>query len=431
MQGVSSKSGSDRGSAPALLTDGNFLGTLAAARDLGRHRIEVTLAEAARRTITARSRYVAREVRSPPLAAPQDWVEWMLAFGGREPGHVLFATSDDVCWLVGWHRDEFARRFRLYQPPGAVSYELLNKRRLYEHCRTLGIDQPEQWTVAEALAEPGRLAYPVLLKPRTQAGIRANPKGLVCEGPQALQRMLARAARAFGYQPAMLQYDAHVCELIVQAFHDGPQQHVYSLAGFYAPEHDLYLVRASAKVVQHPMRVGVGLCFESRPVDPSLARQVRALFDRIGYFGPFEVEFIRLPPPADRSLLIDVNPRFYGQMGFEIARGLPIARLCHAAATGDRDTVAALAAQAAQAADRPRRFRDAWLLRLYATTHLLSGNVSPAQWRAWMRWSQDRDDAQDAVLAQDDEGPARRQRWLLADNLVRHPRSTLRRFFIR
>lgn len=419
-----------RPAAPALLTEGNHLGTLAAARDLGRHGVEVTLADDTRSTIAAHSRYVRRELCSPGVARPHAWVDWMLAFGAREPGHVLFATSDDVCWLLDWHRDEFARCFQLYQPPAGCLYELLNKRRLYEHCRAIGIDQPAQWTAAEALGAPQRLRYPVLLKPRTRAGLRASPKGVICEHAASLATALARAARRFSHVPEMTRYDPGVAQVMVQAFHAESEQHVYSLAGFYAPERDVFLVRASEKVLQHPLRVGVGLCFESRPVHWGLALQLRRLFDRVGYRGPFEVEYVRLPGPVERHLLIDVNPRFYGQMGFEIARGLPIPRLCHGAATGDWAAVAAIASASGTATGEPARFRDAWLLRLYATTHLVGGNIGLAQWHSWLRWAQPAH-AADPVLAQDDRAPAARQRWLVGESLVRHPRSTVRKFFVR
>ena len=60
---------------------------------------------------------------------------------------------------------------------------------------------------------------------------------------------------------------------------------------------------------------------------------------RIGYFGVFEAEFIRL---GDERLLIDFNPRFFGQMGFDVARGLPIVGLAYEAALGGTQRVTQL-----------------------------------------------------------------------------------------
>ena len=233
--------------------------------------------------------------------------------------------------------------------------------------------------------------------------------------------------------PSCPEFDAHdpgLADPIVQEFHPRAAQHIYSLAGFDAPEQNIYLLRASEKVLQYPLTVGVGLCFESRPVNSPLGLQLRRLIDVVGYRGAFEVEFIHLPA-ENRFLLIDFNPRFYGQMGFDIARGLPIARLCYLAAIGDWAELQRLAA-AAQHWDHhgPWHFRHRWLLKLYVTTHWLGGNLSRQERRKWLQWA-DCGPFDDPVLALDDPAPgqaARRQAW---QSLLRHPRATLRTYFQR
>ncbi len=413
-----------------LLTSGNYLGTLAAARDLGREGIKLTLADAESNTLVSRSCYVQLPLQCPPPSRPAEWLAWMIEHGRRATGQVLFATSDDICWLMEHYREALSRHYVQYSAAPGAMMELLDKHKLYRHCACLDIDQPEQWTAAEALGHPS-MRYPVVVKPRTQAGICANPKGIVCANEPQLRAALEMAKVKFVHWPDVLVAHPEFAEPVVQAFHAEAEQHIYSLAGFYAPERDVFLVRAAEKVLQHPMRIGVGLCFESRPVAPALASQLRQLFDRVGYRGPFEVEFIHLQQ-AQRYLLIDVNPRFYGQMGFELARGLPTARLCYAAATGDTARVDDLAAEAAHHSEAGATacFRDAWLLRLYATTHWLSGNFNLDQWRFWMRMAQ-RGDAGDPVLAQDDPTPSAHRWKRLALNLTRNPRSTLLRFFVR
>ena len=87
-----------------LLTCGDHLGTLAAARDLGRMGVHVLLADADADSLTARSRYVDRQFTVPGLDRPREWLAALLEFGRREPGHVLLPTSDDVCWLLDAHR---------------------------------------------------------------------------------------------------------------------------------------------------------------------------------------------------------------------------------------------------------------------------------------------------------------------------------------
>lgn len=410
-----------------VLTNGNFLGTLAAARDLGRHNIPVVLADAEAGTLTAHSRFLTRDLRCPPMAEAQAWAGWMLEFGRNHPGHVLYPATDHACWLIEQNRDAFSRYFHLYVPaPGAI-HELLNKRKLHAHCSALGIDQPELWTAAEALSGASRLRYPVLAKPQAHTGLRVDVKGLVARDEAQLRAELRQFDSRYGYRPEMLADDPGLGELMVQAFHEEAAQHIYSLAGFYAPEHDICLMRASQKVLQWPLRVGVGLCFESRPVLPSLALQVRQLMDRLDYRGAFEVEFIHVAQ-RERYLLIDFNPRFYGQMGFEIARGLPVARLCYLAAAGDAQELARLADAARQwDDDHPWHFRDRWKLRLFASTQWLAGNFTREQRRRWLQWA-DGERCADPLLAPDDPAPASASRRQIGRSLLRHPRWTLRMF---
>ncbi len=410
-----------------LLTTGDFLGTLAAARDLGRHGIPVVLADSSEGTLSAHSRFVTRKLRCPPISDPEAWLAWLLEFGRREPGHVLYPTTDNVCWLLEQHREALGRFYHLYlSRPGAM-HLLLNKKRLHAQCAALGIDQPALWTPAEALAAPAGPRYPVLAKPQAQAGMRVNVKGMVADDPDQLRAALRQFATRFGYRPEMLAYDPGVGELMVQEFHPEAAENIYSLAGFYAPEDDIYLLRASQKVLQKPLRIGLGLCFESRPVYPEPARRLRELMDAVGYRGAFEVEFIHLHSQG-RFLLIDFNPRFYGQMGFELARSLPVARLCFLAAAGDRAGLRQLAASAAQwDHEACWRFSDRWMLRLFAGTQRIAGNLSAQERRRWLEWA-DASPHADPLLADDDPGPAtasRRETWR---SLLRHPRSTLRLF---
>ena len=64
---------------------------------------------------------------------------------------------------------------------------------------------------------------------------------------------------------------------------------------------------------------------------PELAAGLERLVARVGFSGVFEAEFI---DPQGQAVLIDFNPRFYNQMGFDIARGLPLPLLAYYDALG-------------------------------------------------------------------------------------------------
>src|SRR5581483_5333499 len=129
---------------PALLMVADYHGTLAAVRSLGRAGIPVTVADW-RRLVPARwSRYAVRTVTTPPLdSGGTAFVDWLLDFGAKSPGHVLLATTDDLAWLFARHRNELARNFRLDSPPLDAVYTLLNKWQLREACAAEGIGVPD------------------------------------------------------------------------------------------------------------------------------------------------------------------------------------------------------------------------------------------------------------------------------------------------
>lgn len=415
-----------------LLKNGSYHGTLAAARDLGRQGVPVVLMELQPDTPTAHSRYVTRTERSPGLDDLNAYADWLIRFGRSNPGYVLYPTSDDLLWIMDTHRDALATCFHLFQPPAGALYELLNKKRLFQHCQRLGIDHPRTW-----LPQPGddlaalaqSLPYPVLLKPQMQAGLRVQTKGAPCHNAAEFLQLWARSDRLFSYKDAVVQRDPQVGQLMVQQFHPEAASQIYSLAGFFDPGHDILLVRAAQKLLQQPVTIGVGLCFEGRAVHARPLAQLQQLMSAVGYHGAFEAEFIHLPQ-EDRFLLIDLNTRFYGQMGFEIARNLPIARLCYHAAAGEQPQLLDLARTSVSPNDAPADWKCCirHMLSLLVTTLALGGQMRWAERRRWLRWART-GHVVDPIAAPDDAGPARSYWRGILRNLLRHPRSSLRRFF--
>lgn len=412
-----------------LLTVGSYQGTLAAAREMGRAGVPVVLADADPNCMTAASRYVTRRVDCPSLSQPMVFLKWLLEFGRAEPGYVLYATSDDLIWLMDTHRDLLARYFFLYQPAQGDLHNILNKRRLYESCRRYEVDRPKFWVLADGdgsqFASMDDIHFPVLVKPPTQALLKVNVKGVVVENTAELASALDVFDRRFRYHQELLDADPEAKVMLLQRYYASAAMSIYSISGFYCPEADVYLLRGAQKVLQVPFHIGVGLCFESRPVHEKLARQLRLLLDGMQYKGIFEAEFIRRDG-QEHYMLIDLNTRFYGQMGFEIARGIPMTQLMYAAACGDFDQVRVLAAQARNWDHTVVwKCRSQWLLRLYMFTLWLGRSITWKERRRWLRWSR-RGNTYDPIAAPDDPGPTGASQRYFWARLRRHPRSMLK-----
>jgi D-aspartate ligase len=413
---------------PFLLTMADYYGTLAAVRCLGRAGLPVTIAESKWLAPARWSRYVTRQVKCPDPGEPQRFLEWLLEFGHREPGHVLYATSDDMLFFFGQHKAELAKSFRMFQPDLSVAYSLLNKRRLQALCEQSGIDCPETFfpeSLDEVRALAPRAKFPLLIKPRTQILFSDHVKGSQVSDAASLPAAYENFVRRHRYDPALLAFDPDVVRPMLQTFHVEAAQNIYSVTGFCDPKAELFVARGAVKVLQRPRKLGIGLCFEHVPLDPALAEKVHTLCRMAGYAGAFEVEFIQ---SNGRLLLIDFNPRFYSQMGFDIARALPLPVFVYLAALGQEERLRE-AVNAARTFEVPtdaaycHRFIFEVLLRAQG----LSGKLSREEVRHWREWYASRGErVTDAVLDGADLLPSLVDGLTHLRGYARHPRAFLR-----
>ena len=415
---------------PALLTMASYHGTLAAARCLGEAGIPVTIADTQMFAPARWSRFATRRTFCPSVQDAERFVSWLLEFGERHPGHVLYPTGDDVAWLYALHHAELAKQFHLYQPSVEVIYTLLNKERLRRACTTVGIDMPQTWLLGES-DDVGSLAaqlpYPVLVKPQTQILFWPHAKGRVVRSPEGLRSAYDELVRDNWYSPVLLAYDPGVVRPLIQVYLSSAVQSIYNLSGFVDETGDLFVVRASRKVLQRPRLLGVGLCFEEAEVDDLLAEKIRALCRRVGYYGVFEVEFI---DSEGEYLLIDFNPRYYGQMAFDIARDLPLPLLTYHAALGRRAELRAAVERArARGALQGRAYCNRFELNLLLGTQRLAGLMDEADRRRWTEWlAVHQGKVTDSVGNPGDRKPRVAQVAGQLLDYARHPRSFFKQF---
>jgi predicted ATP-grasp superfamily ATP-dependent carboligase len=405
-----------------------YQGTLAATRCLGAYGVPVTIADPALLAPARWSRFATRRHSCPPVQEADRFVEWLLQFGRRYPGHVLYPTSDDIAWLCALHREEIASSFHLYQPPVEVLYTLLNKRRLQQACSAAGIETPPAWFAADD-GELDRLyrdlPYPILIKPQTQILYWPHAKGTVAHSAQELRGKYQRFMRVASYAPSFLARHPEAARPMLQAYLPAAVEGIYNLSGFIDVSGELFAVRASRKVLQRPRQLGVGLCFEEAEIDHRLAAQLRTLCRQVGYHGVFEAEFIE---EGERAFLIDFNPRFFGQMAFDIQRGLPLPLLVHRAALGRRDLLRATLDRTRDPGEgrRGRIYFNRIELAMLLRVQRLAGKMSGAEVRRWQRLAESpHASPMDAVLDPDDRAPGVAHLVSEVLHYLRHPRSLL------
>lgn len=408
-------------------------GTLAAVRCLGQHGIPVTVAGDRLLTPSRWSKYVTRWESAPPVTDAVRFMEWLLNFGQRNPGHVLYPSCEEVAWLMAEMAPDLSKYFRLYQPPSGTILRLLDKRTLWEACRALGIPTPATSfpeNETEALRAARSIGYPVLVKPRARAFLSNGSNGAVVDGPSDLRAAYTELLDNRILHPA-LKLARGIERPLIQVYRPQASATIYSLAGFIGPSDDEVVARASQKILQRPRRLGVGLCFEEKPVLPELLDAIVRLCREAGYYGVFEAEFVL---DGTQMQLIDFNPRFYGQMAFEAARGLPLAYLTWLCATGED-------ARFAQELEASRKWQEGrgyvychrFFLNLMIPLRHASGRMSAGEaqrWRAWMNEHLGRALAVDAMASPDDVMPGVVSAVNEVYLALRHPRSFVRQIVL-
>lgn len=416
---------------PILLTMGDYHGTLAAARCLGQEEVQVFLADNNSCSLTSTSRHVGRLFRTKDPVQHKAFAQNLIEIGQRNPGMVLYATSDDIAWMMAKKQGELNQYFKLYQAPESAVCQILNKDRLYRVAKDLNIPVPQTWspTNFEQLDScMDQLSFPVILKPRSQIGRPVGIKGLLCHDRAELLKSVKAFLERSPHADETLGYEPDMCWPLIQKFYPEAASDTYSLAGFIPRDSNRIVVRASRKAIQQPVRIGNGLAFEAEEVHPKIRDQILTLCKNLGYFGVFEAEFIR-STDQDSYLLMDFNPRFYGQMGFEVFRELPLPLMVYLGATDQNEALDEVLNRAEQWDDRrPYLYSFRCKLKIILITQFLGGKLSFSEVRSWMKLL----GGEQNVLATkngSDRGPFRTYVRQLIWQMLRHPRSSFYHYF--
>jgi predicted ATP-grasp superfamily ATP-dependent carboligase len=419
------------GGMSALLLGADYFGTLAAVRCLGSNGYAVYVADERPRARALYSRWAREKATHPSIGDVDRFLEWLVAFGDAHEGTVLYPTNDHVSWLFARHASLLSQHFLTYQPSEDAILTLLDKKRLADACAAVGIETPRTLYAEDdaALTRVEKEArYPLLIKPRTQIYLETGIKGAMVHDAAELERELARYNSLVRFNRVLMDAHPDIARPLFQEYLTAAETSIFSMSGFVTEDGEL-LVRASMKVLQRPRKVGIGLCFEGRAIEPELKEKLTALCKHVGYYGAFEVEFIA---DGDRRLLIDFNPRFFSQMAFDVARGLPIPLLVYHAARGD---VSGLASELELARRAPEHtdygYCHKTILDLVLTLQRASGQMSKSdveRWRAWVK--ERRGKLTDAVRDDADRLPGVVDAALWAKHFAKHPRSFVRDFVL-
>ena len=373
-----------------LLASGSASGTVAAVRDLGANGIKVAVVSSRLLSSAAWSRWASACHSAPPETSGSRFVQRLLSIGKACPGQILLPTSDETAWLYANNIDVLKQEFRLYQPSLATIHSILDKGLFETAASKAGLAVLPSWhprDIDEVKALVSRLPYPILIKPRTQVHRLWTDKGTVVYTAEELiyryQYFIDRErARVLDSNPLLADADKPILQQFVTVGDEG----VLSVTGFIDRSGKCFVTRCSTKVLQRSLPVGVGVCFESPPDIRALSEGVRRLCTDLGYFGIFEVEFLRF---NGSWAAIDFNPRLFHQLGMDIRRGMPLPLLACLDAAGEIDALRAAVVKAQNAEENQNIvFCDRFLLGTLLVARTLTAKISRKDrmyWRSWKK----------------------------------------------
>lgn len=419
-----------------LLSLGDYYGSLAAARSLGSLGVPVFFADHRFLTAGSFSRHVAKRLRSPPLTDLESYGKWLENVGCEHPGMFLYPTSDDMAFLIASKAKILEKYFILYQPSLDAVMSLLDKSQLALKAKIVGLKMPQSFSnssIQDLIYQIDDFAGPLLVKPKTQVGLLTKGKGIYCANKNEVSKAIKDFINYETYQLSILNYDPLLRFPILQAYHPSAVQGMLSIAGFVARDKKTAFFLASKKVFQRPRKLGVGIGFSACSVPADLQAKLLELCTSTGYFGVFEAEFVE-DTSTGENLLVDFNPRYYGQMAFEIARGLDLPKLAYLDAIQSHEEFRLETERTKHALMQPQatesRYALGWVLALMIRTQRLGGQMTKEEYQQWSSWLHgSKAPYYDALASDKDPLPETIDQALLLKHALRHPRDFYRKFF--
>jgi predicted ATP-grasp superfamily ATP-dependent carboligase len=290
-------------------------------RSLGRAGVPVRAYSADRKAAGRSSRFAGHVRPCPPVRRTDEFVAF-LAEGLTDGSIDLVApTSDYVCFAVAAAAAKVGiESSTIGHPPAERVLTALFKDRFQRAAERIGFPVPPWATPAdadEALIAADEIGYPVVLKPRSHAGVGLR-RGVVVGS----RDVLASTFRPWPIRPgndSVLAVEPDVALPLVQRYYELGTADVISVTGCLDGSGELTAVGYARKVSQSPRRLGVGTMFEPVAPPPFAAAAVD-LVRSIQGSGIFELEVL-VERATGVHVALDLNPRAFGQISLDIGRG--------------------------------------------------------------------------------------------------------------
>jgi D-aspartate ligase len=309
---------------PGVLIVGGAIGSLAAARSLGRRGVTVWFLTDDS-ALPGLSRYVARTLNwnGAQTGNAADELIALAKQHGLE-GWVLIPSGDKEVRLIAQNHARLSACFCLTTQTWDVIQWADDKNLTYQLAERIGLAVPKRY-VPKDLDDVRTLdcRFPVILKPASHKATNAFTlaKAWIAED---------RATLIARYQQAAVSVEQ--AEIVLQEMIPGDGSAQLSYAAVWHKGQPLAALVAT-RSRQYPINVGYTSTFVEVVENPIITDAAVRFLSKIEYSGPVEIEF-KFDARDGAYKILDVNPRLWAWIGIGDAAGIDFAYILYRATLG-------------------------------------------------------------------------------------------------
>lgn len=283
---------------------------MAAIRSLAKNGYEVIGADDRKLPLSLHSRYTKPYYIYPGAQKDGFWGAIIKIIEKEKPDVMLPMISTKLVSLISQHRKEIEKYTRLLVP----NYESLSvaedNRMTIEECEKIGIACPRILTEKQAIAELNKNAdrnnpVRVVVKPIQEIG---GARGLrIVKDAESLKKAKNENERIYG-------------NIVIEEYIPGNTENMRTVNLMFDKKNRLAAYFTMKKMRQLPATGGITALSISTN-EWELVDMVLPFFEKWRWQGPAEVE-LKIDSRDNRPKLIEINPRFWGYVGFPIRCGV-------------------------------------------------------------------------------------------------------------
>lgn len=304
-------------SLPAVaLFDNNWAPTMTFAYSLGRRGVPLHIYGSG---ASGWSRYCTERRKCPSPENTDLFLPWLRERVRSGEITRVAPTTDLIAYYCSVLRDEFPAATQRSIAPLAEIETALIKSRFCAACEAVGQPFPEVRTpdsLEAAIAAAQELGYPLILKPKSHLAVGTAERGGLIHD----EAVLRAEFHEYSITPGQESLAARYPELrwpLLQRYIPSARSRVYSLTGAKDCERGILTAALSYKSKQWPPDIGTSIAQMSH-VDERIMKAALPVVEKLVSRGLFELELV----VGDSQLLaIDWNPRAYGFIKLDVARG--------------------------------------------------------------------------------------------------------------